>query len=46
MVFFRYWIGRRSQDDERQINRRKSIVRSFRGRLIKMIKDSGSKGIN
>ena len=41
--YFRYWLGRRSKDDERQINRWKNIVSRFRGRLVKMIKDAGSK---
>ena len=40
--YFRYCLGRRSKDDERQINRWKKIVR-FRGKLVKMIKDAGSK---
>ena len=41
--YFRYWLGRRSEDDERQINRWKRIVSRFRGKLVKMIKDAGSK---
>ena len=41
--YFRYWLGRRSQDDERQINRRKKIVSRFTGKLVKMIKDAPSK---
>ena len=41
--YFRYWLGRRSKDDKRQINRRKTIVSRFRGKLVKMIKDAGSK---
>ena len=41
--YFRYWLGRRSEDDERQINRWKRIVSRFRGELVKMIKDAGSK---
>ena len=41
--YFRYWLGRRSQDDERQINRLKKNVSRFRGKLVKMIKDAGSK---
>ena len=41
--YFRYWLGKRSQDDERQINRWKKIVSRFRGKLVKMIKDAGSK---
>ena len=41
--YFRYWLGRRSKDDKRQINRWKKIVSKFRGKLGKMIKDTGSK---
>ena len=41
--YFRYWLGRRSKDDERQINRWKRIVSRFRGKLVKTIKDAGSK---
>ena len=41
--YFRYWVGRRSDDDERQINRWKKILIRFRGKLVKMIKDAGSK---
>ena len=37
--YFRYWLGRRSKDDRRQINRWKKIVSRFRGKLVKMIKD-------
>ena len=37
--YFRYWLGRRSVDDERQIKRWKGIVSRFKGKLIKMIKD-------
>ena len=37
--YFRYWLGKRSVDDERQINRWKGIVSRFKGKLIKMIKD-------
>ena len=40
--YFRYWLGRRSEDDKRQINRWKGIVSRFRGRLVKMIKDADS----
>ena len=36
-------MGRLSEDDERQINRWKGIVSGFRGKLVKMIKDAGSK---
>ena len=41
--YFRYWLDIRSQDDEIQINRWKGIVSRFRGKLVKMIKDAGSK---
>ena len=41
--YFRYWLCRRSELDERQINRWKRIVSRFRGKLVKMIKDAGSK---
>ena len=41
--YFRYWLGRRSQDDERQIDRCKIFVSNFRRTLVKMIKDAGSK---
>ena len=37
--YFRYWLGRRSVDDERQIKRSKGIVSRFKDKLIKMIKD-------
>ena len=41
--YFRYWLGGRSKDDKRQINRWKKIVSWFRGKLMKMIRDPGSK---
>ena len=41
--YFRYWLGRRSSDDERQINRWKRTVSKFKGKLVKMIKYAGSK---
>ena len=41
--YFRYWLGRRSEDDKRQINRWKTIVSRFKGKLVKMIKDAGGK---
>ena len=41
--YFRYWLGRRSNNDERQINRWKRIASRFRGKLVKMIKDADSK---
>ena len=37
--YFRYWLGRRSSDDKRQINRWKGIVSRFKDTLVKMIKD-------
>ena len=37
--YFRYWLGR----NKRQINRWKETVKRFRGKLVKMIKDVGSK---
>ena len=37
--YFRYWLRRRSVDDEKQIKRWKEIVSRFKGKLIKMIKD-------
>ena len=40
---FRYWLSRRSEDDERQINRWKGIVSRFKGKLVKMIKDVNTK---
>ena len=41
--YFKHQLGRRSQDGERQINRWKRIISRFRGKLVKMIKDAGSK---
>ena len=41
--YFRYWLGRRSEDDERQIDGWKKIVSKFSGKLMKMIRDTGSK---
>ena len=35
--------GRRLKDDKRQINRWKKIVSRFRGKLVKMIRNAGSK---
>ena len=40
---FRYWSGRRYKDNKRQINRWKKIVIRFRGELVKMIRNAGSK---
>ena len=36
--YFRYYLGRRTEDDKRQIKRWKQIVSKFKGFLIKMIK--------
>ena len=41
--YFRCWLGRRLEDDKRKINRWEKIVSRFRGKLVKMIKDAGSK---
>ena len=41
--YFRNWLGRRSLDDERKINRWKRIVSRFKGKLVKMIKDGNGK---
>ena len=37
--FFRYWLGRGSLDDKRQVARWKRIIRRFKRKLVKMIKD-------
>ena len=36
---FRYWLGRKSLDDERQITRWKGDLSRFKGKLAQMIKD-------
>ena len=36
---FRYWLGTRSSDDVRQINRWIATLSRFKGKLIKMIKN-------
>ena len=41
--YFRYCLGRRLKDDKRQINRWKKIVSRFRGKLVKIIRDTGCK---
>ena len=41
--YFRYFLGRRSSDEERQVSRWKKIVSRFKGKLVKKIKDSGGK---
>ena len=40
---FRYWLGRKCVDNERQINRWKKIVSRFKGKLVKMIKDANGR---
>ena len=40
---FRYWLGRISKDNERQINRWKGILSRFKGELVKIVKNVGSK---
>ena len=40
--YFRYWLGRRSVNDERQIATWKGIVTRFKGKLVGMIKDANS----
>ena len=37
--YFRYWLGRKSKDNQRQIKRWKGIVSRFKGILVKMIKN-------
>ena len=41
--YFRYCLGRRSVDDKRQIARSKRILATFKGKLVKMIKDVNSR---
>ena len=41
--YFRYYLGRRTKDDQRQIKRWKGIVNRFKDILVKMIKDTGIK---
>ena len=41
--YFRDWLGRRLKVDKRQINRWKKIVSRFRGKIVQIIKDAGSK---
>ena len=35
--YFRYWLGRRSKDDERQIHKWKGYISRFTGKLVKII---------
>ena len=39
--YFRCYLGRRSEEDERQIKRWKGIVGRFKGVLVKMIDEGG-----
>ena len=41
--YCRYWLGRKSSDDERQIKKWVAIVNRFKGVLVRMIKDKGAK---
>ena len=41
--YFKSWLGRRSKYDKRQIHEWKRIVNRFRGKLVKMIRNSGCK---
>ena len=41
--YFRYWLDRRSSDDERQINRWKRTVSKFKGKLVQIIKEVNGK---
>ena len=41
--YCRYYLGRRTDDDERQIKRWMNIVNRFKGILVKMIKNNGAK---
>ena len=40
---FRYYLGRKTEDDKNQIKRWKRIVNRFKGKLTEMIKNAGSK---
>ena len=42
-MVFQILLGRRSEDDRRQINKWKKIVNRFKGKLVKIIKDNGRK---
>ena len=41
--YCRYCLGRRSEDDQRQIKRWVAIVSRFKGVLVKMVKNKGAK---
>ena len=41
--YCRYWLGKRTSDDERKIKRWNAIVNRFKEVLVKMIKEKGTK---
>ena len=41
--YFKYWLGKRSLDDERQINRWQRIVSRFERKLVRMTKDGNGR---
>ena len=41
--YCRYYLGRRTDDHERQIKRWMNIVNRFKGILVKMVKNKGAK---
>ena len=41
--YCRYYLGRHSDDDKRQIKRWMNIVGRFKGILVRMIKNKGAK---
>ena len=41
--YCRYWLGRRSSDDKRQIKRWRAIVNRFKSVLVRMIKNKSAK---
>ena len=41
--YYRYWLGRSSSDDRRQIKRWINIVSRFKGILVEIIKNEGAK---
>ena len=41
--YCRYWLGRRSNDDARQMKRWEGIINRFKSVLVKMIKNKGVK---
>ena len=41
--YCRYYLGKRSSDDERQIKRYNAIVNRFKAVLVKMIKNKSGK---